>query len=281
MVNNVYKLVRQNFSYHMHTNALGIFDGKNSIYEMIAQAEKLGYVEMGISNHICYHPNMKIDHRMFFTDYNKALDIYQKNVAEIREAAKTTDIKISVGFEVDYFASDEWNYDFERMKKELDTDYLIGATHFFSDDKEENVINIYNIDKHPDIINAKNLEYYLENYWKSIVNSIKSGHFDFIAHLDVVKNFGWCKEEKWNTYKEAVINALIEYNHPYEINTSGITKAGEENPSPWIVEKLCKANVPVIINDDAHHITQIALHFEKIQTMLKDMNYKNFWKLKR
>ena len=37
----------QNFSYHTHNNALGVFDGRSSALEMLQQAENLGWSEIG------------------------------------------------------------------------------------------------------------------------------------------------------------------------------------------------------------------------------------------
>ena len=50
----------QKFSYHTHTNSFGLFDGRNTVEEMIEGAYRAGYTELGISNHLIYHPNMHI-----------------------------------------------------------------------------------------------------------------------------------------------------------------------------------------------------------------------------
>lgn len=42
---------------------------------MIERAEKLGFEEIGVSNHLIYHSNMPIDEDMFLDDYQK-LRIY-------------------------------------------------------------------------------------------------------------------------------------------------------------------------------------------------------------
>lgn len=47
----------QNFSYHTHTN---ISDGKNTIEEMVAKAVDLGWKEIGISNHLIVHKDIKL-----------------------------------------------------------------------------------------------------------------------------------------------------------------------------------------------------------------------------
>lgn len=55
--------------------------------------------------------------------------MYLKTIDEIRTAAQKYKIKVYVGFEVDYFKSAEWRRSFEKLRKRLDVDYLIGSTH--------------------------------------------------------------------------------------------------------------------------------------------------------
>ena len=80
----------QNYTYHSHTNTLGIYDGNNSAEEMIRQAEEKGFSEIGITNHLICHPNIcKIDKyaSMYFRDYRIVKDIYKKTIEEIKTAS--------------------------------------------------------------------------------------------------------------------------------------------------------------------------------------------------
>ena len=76
----------QNFTYHAHTNGQGIFDGRNTASEMICRAEELGFEELGISNHLIFHPNLKTVDKMFFNDFDVVSSVMQKNAEEIRRA---------------------------------------------------------------------------------------------------------------------------------------------------------------------------------------------------
>ena len=96
----------QEYSYHMHTNSFGIFDGHNSAEEMIRKAEEVGLKKIGISNHQAFHPNMPTNQsKMFFSNYNQACDLYKKVIEEIRTASLNFKIDVKVGFEVDFFQS--------------------------------------------------------------------------------------------------------------------------------------------------------------------------------
>lgn len=260
----------------MHTNSFGIFDGRNTPKEMIEEAEKIGFIKIGISNHLAFHPNMPNQSQMFFSDFNKACDIYKRVIEDIRTASLNTKIDVKVGFEVDFFPSAQWCNLFEKIREEVKADYYISATHYLRDKSEKYIMNLYYMKKHPEIkISENDLTVYLNNYWSNIIESIKSGYFDFIAHLDVCKLFGYCLTPDWDERKWETIETLDKYNQPYELNTSGWTKIGEQHPHTWMIEELNKRNVPVIISDDAHSVNMLAQHFDKAENLLNSINYIN------
>ena len=77
------------------------------------------------------------------------------------------------------------------------------------------------------------------------------------------------------------VETLSRLRHPYELNTSGWTKCGEQHPYGWMLEELNKSGVPVVISDDAHDVDHLARHFERAEELLAKMNYTNRWRLKR
>lgn len=275
----------QKFSYHSHTNSFGVYDGHNSAAEMIQKAEDAGFEELGISNHLIYHPNIfsgcetSINDKMFHADYNEAVDIYKRTLNEIREAGSKSKIKVYAGFEVDFFPSAQWRCDFEKMINEIKPDYLIGSTHYLRTKDESLMCNLYYLSRSG--ISHEEAEKLMENYWQNIIEAVKSGYFDFIAHLDVCKLFNLGVAPQWDEWKWKVIETLAEYKHPYELNTSGWTKVGDQHPYRWMLEELNKRDVPVVISDDAHKLEHIGQHYERAENLLKDIGYKKRWKLEK
>lgn len=274
-------MLKQKFSYHTHTNSFGIYDGRNSLSEMLKQAEEKGYEEIGVTNHLCYHPNLPKDHTMFFSDFDEALEIYKRTIDEIRETSVKSPLKIYAGFEVDYFTSEKWLEAFEKIKTEVKADYYIGATHFLKTKNEDIVFNVYHATQYQNIINQYGFDFFVEGYWDNVIASVESGLFDFIAHLDVLKTFEWYSAEKWKAKQLELIEVLAKYNQPYEVNTSGFRKAGEQYPATWMVEALCKRKVPVLINDDAHQTSAIAENFEKAELLLDECGCSTRWKMNK
>ena len=136
----------QNFSYHTHT----VFsDGVNTVDEMLAQAVNLGWSEIGISDHMIIHKNIKkVPYYEFlkahnqtniaYDDFDKALPVFNRHAEEVRSLAKKyPSLKVRVGYEVDYFTYDGWQKEFEKFRQNLDYDYMLTGNHFFlSDDGE-------------------------------------------------------------------------------------------------------------------------------------------------
>src|SRR5574344_2028828 len=120
----------QKFTYHTHNNNFEIYDGRSSCEDMLSQAQKLGFKEIGVSNHLCYHRNMKKDSSMFYSDLGAMTELCQRNIEYIRKVSHSFKIKVRIGFEVDYFPSTQWRNDFEKILSSIKYDYLIGATHF-------------------------------------------------------------------------------------------------------------------------------------------------------
>lgn len=272
----------QKFTYHTHTNSLNIFDGANSAKEMISKAEELGFEEIGISNHLICNPNIaEIDKyaKMYFRDYKQAADIYKRTVEDIRLAAQEHNIKVLVGFEVDFFQDKEWRNFFDKLIKEIEVDYLIGSSHFIYNNDSSNINKINYLKTRPDTLDAETINNGLANHWKNIIACINSGYFDFIAHLDQVCAKGFCLDSKWDEYKWQVIESLAKTNTAYELSTKGLRKFKQFMPSKWFVDALNKLNVPVLISDDAHHIEHIGENFELAESLLSSLNYKSRFKL--
>ena len=271
----------QNFSYHTHNNAFNLFDGKNSCEEMISKAEALGFEELGVSNHLIFHPNLEKIDVMFYNNINEAVDVYKRNIDLIRQTASKHKIKVYAGFEVDFFPSASWRKSFEEIIKQLDVDYLIGSTHFIRSSDEKFLLDIYFIRHLKTPLPDNDLKLYLQNYWLNIVEAVKSGYFNFIAHLDYITICNLCTEAEWDEYKWKLIEALAEKKHPFELNTSGYDRIGKPHPDIWMLKELQKRNVPVVISDDAHCTEHLSRHFEKAETLLASLNYQNRWKIEK
>lgn len=272
----------QKFTLHTHNNELR-FDGRASAREMIEEAENKGFEQIGVSNHLIVHHGLgefaKFD-PMHFTDYQKAEDAFKRHIEILENLKGEFKIDIKIGFEVDFFEGKEWRNWFEKMRKNLKVDYLIGSNHFLRNEDESFLCNIYHL-KHlavkPD---AEMLKRLTRNHFKSIVSGIKSGYFTFMAHLDYCNIFGLGVGEEYDDCRYEIVEALKETKTPFELNTSGYNRIGRPHPSQEMLAELAKdGRVAVVISDDAHEPQALGQYFDKAEALLGSVGYANRFKL--
>ena len=96
-----------------------------------------------------------------------------------------------------------------------DWDYLIGSVHYIAPG--------WDVDNPKWIgrFRARPVEDIWALYWKASERCIRSGLFDFVAHPDLAKKFGFRPEGDLRRYYELAITALAETGTGFEINTAG------------------------------------------------------------
>ncbi len=272
----------QNFTLHTHNNELR-FDGRATAEEMIAAAESRGFKTIGVSNHMIMHHELgEFSHLdpMHFTDYQKAEEAYKRHIEILENLKSAFKIEIKIGFEVDFFAGKEWRNAFEKMRKNLNVDYLIGSNHFLRNEDESFLCNIYHLKHLSPQPDAETLKRLTRNHFKSIVSGIRSGYFTFMAHLDYCTIFGLGEGAEYDDCKYEIMEALEETKTPIELNTSGYNRIGRPHPAPEMLVVLAKdGRVPVLISDDAHDPQALGQHFEQAEELLKSLGYTNRFRL--
>lgn len=259
----------QNFSLHTHT--LG-FDGQNTEAEMLAQAQNLGWKQLGFSNHFIVHPNIKESpmykysiiggyQNIYSSSFDEVIAKFEKHYQTVDILQKETNIPIFKGMEVDFFADNHWLENFSKAVAHLKPDYLIGSTHFI----EHNGI-LYN--SH-DLKSASKIEQnqLLHRYWQNQRAAAQSGLFTIMAHLDLMKKVGLGQEEQWQEEEQKNINIIKKQGLLVELNSSSFKRMDEPYPSVRIMKMLAQQNIPVILSDDAHASAQLGQYYSQTEIL--------------
>ena len=271
---------KQNFSLHTHT--IG-FDGKNTVEEMVEEAQNIGFEKLGISNHFIVHARIK-DSKMYSyavkggynniysSSFDEAIEKFKPHYEQIDEVSQRTGFKIYKGMEVDFFAYDGWREGFEKAREILKPDYIIGSAHFIS--YHNTLYNSHDVKNAPK--EEQNLM--LHKYYQNVRAAAQSGIFTFLAHLDLFKKVGVGKEPFWQSDEHQTIEAIAKAGAKTEINTSGFKLADNEPyPSRRILRLLAEYNVPVILSDDAHNAGRLGQDFQKAHEMAVEAGIHNFF----
>jgi histidinol-phosphatase (PHP family) len=271
--------------FHLHSGFLEHTSGE--LGQIIMAARDLGFEEIAITEHLVWlfvkKPNeisgsAKSDtifpnKKTIPFDGRKTIDL--DNYFESIERYKNRfEIKILRGLEVDYF--DEYLEDIKKCLSSYNIDIILGSNHFLKcitdgPGEKHNYIHI----GYPKQIDffvkryGKNKLY--RDYFNGISRAIKSGIFDFMAHIDFLKKgFREFNYKDADFYIDSVLGDLINYNVGLEINLSGLKDVGETYPSRDIIQRYINmGGKKISIGSDSHSISRLKKMAPIIQDFFK------------
>jgi len=242
--------------YHIHTPLCHHATGWPT--EFAARAVELGLEEIGFADH-----NPMPAH---FDDWRMAREDLPRYLEEVEKArAAFPQLRIRVGLECDFLDGREaW---IEELRGMADWDYLIGSVHYLPEGWEVD---------HPKYVgrHVGDAEQIWASYWAAYERCIRSGLFDFVAHPDLPKKFGFLPTGDLRRYYEPAIAALAETGTPFEINTAGWRKdCAEQYPAREFLELAHAARLPVLINSDAHAVAELAAGFREAAALARAVGF--------
>jgi len=245
--------------YHTHTPLCLHAEGHPRDY--VSRAIELGLAELGLSDHNPM-PEYFDDWRMPMSDFPRYLEM----VAEVR--SEFPDFPVKLGLECDYLPGQEaWIVETAQM---TDWDYLIGSVHYISPE--------WAVDDPKHLSRWQGtgaVEEIWAAYWKNYERLVRSSLFDFCAHPDLAKKFGFRPEGDLRHYYEPVIQALVDAQGVLEVSTAGLRKeVGEIYPSREMLELAFSADVPIVINSDAHKPSEVGQDFDQALRLVREVGFR-------
>lgn len=238
---------------HNHTTLCNHATGSSEQY--IQAAIEKGIDIFGFAD----HAPMDFDpqYRMCFEDMNS----YESDILRLKESYKN-DIEILLAYEVDFLPGH-----MDRRVLDAKVDYLIGSVHFI---KEWGFDNPEFIGKYK----TSNIDEVWQEYFDAIEALAKSGHFDIIGHLDLIKVFNFMPKKDIRSIAQNAMKAIKASNMTLELNVSGLRKPVKEAyPSPLLLEMAYELDIPITFSSDAHNPEQVGLFYEDITSLAKKIGY--------
>ncbi len=228
-------------------------------------AEGRGMDEIGFATHfIIAGPDI---------EHGISTNLIAEYFEEIEAAQASTDVKLRVGLEVDYFPGEE-----RRLATVLDEyhfDFILGSLHY---------IHGYDIGSKSgsiDFFSGRSVEEALGVYYGGWREAIESGLFDVMAHPDYFRKFLHLTrhlhpafEEYGSTVFEA-IDSLKSYGVGVEVNSSGYRHGiGDCYPLLEFMSAVREAGVDaVMIGSDAHAIEGLGVKLDEAVKRLEAAGY--------
>lgn len=239
---------------HNHTPLCNHADGSIEAYVQAAIEKKIDV--FGFSDHAPM--NYDEAYRMDFSQMEK----YEKDVLHVKETYHDQ-IQILLAYEVDFLDG----YIDERVLKRP-VDYFIGSVHF---------LGAWGFDN-PEFIGeyrTKNIDEVWERYFAAIEAMAKSGLFDIVGHLDLIKVFNYLPKKDVRLIAKNAIKAIKKANMTIELNAAGFRKpVGEAYPSHPLMELIAEQDIPITFGSDAHTVQHIGLRQEELRLIAKAFGYK-------
>ena len=244
--------------YHMHTPLCRHAVGEPT--ELAAQAVRLGFTEIGFSDH---NPMPRDD----WDDWRMARADLDRYVAQVEQARSDhPGLTIKLAMEVDYIPGQEdW---IRELAGRHPWDYLIGAVHYVSDS--------WDLDNPKRISEWKSRNPFdvWTAYFERLTMAAESGLFDIIAHVDLCKKFCFYPKEDCTPLFRRLIEAIRSHGLAMELNTAGLRKDCREiYPSPQIIQMAKEAGVPITFASDAHAPGEVGANFAEAIVLARSAGY--------
>jgi len=246
---------------HLHSKLCGHACGE--LEEYIERGIEVGLEAVGFS----FHLPVEIPHEGKVNVTREELDFLAGEVERLR-AAYGGDIPVLFGGEADYLPGSE--AEIAGILAAYPFDYVIGSVHF---------IGTWAFD-HPgytDEFDSWDLLELYERYFGLVCEAARSGLYDIVGHVDLVKKFGHRPDGDWSGLLDRVCRVIGECDLCVEINTAGLDKpVGEQYASEAFVRRLCELGIPISFGSDAHAPDQVARYFDRAVALARAAGYSSY-----
>ncbi|MCX6090531.1 MAG: histidinol-phosphatase HisJ [Candidatus Atribacteria bacterium] len=247
--------------YHIHTHRCG--DAKGDYEEYIQEAVQKGITEIGLSGHCPQYFLPKKERTRQCAIPEEELELYIQEIEFLKRKYQDT-MNIRIGLEMDYLPGKE--NDALPVINFYSWDYLLLSVHFLGDWAFDNPQYIH-------LYEGKNIEDIYRNYYRTVIQGIRTGYFQIMAHFDLPKKFGFRPSSPVEEETEALL-ACQKIGMALEINTSGLRKPVRETyPSFDILQKAHALGIPVTLGSDAHQPAEVGKDFDQAILLLRKAGF--------
>jgi histidinol-phosphatase (PHP family) len=148
-----------------------------------------------------------------------------------------------------------------------DVDYMIGSIHFLGEWGFDN----------PEFNHEyknRNIDDIWQEYFDNIEAMAKTGYFDIVGHLDLMKVFNFIPKKDIRGIAVNALKAIKKSNMVVERNTAGLRKPCKEiYPNPTLLEMAYELDIPITFSSDAHAIGQVGYKYAEAIKLAKNIGY--------
>ncbi|MDP9380771.1 MAG: histidinol-phosphatase HisJ family protein [Chloroflexota bacterium] len=243
--------------YHVHTYLCGHAIGSAEEYVLAAIAA--GLDEIGFAEHVPLYwlPVRERDPEIAMPE--ERFEEYVRTVLDLR--ASYPEIRILIGVEADYIPGFEEALD--SLLAPYPWDYVYGSVHYVDGWGFDNPA-------YAGSYSEWDVTELYARYFELVCAAARTGLFDIIGHLDVIKKWGHKPPVVPEKLYRSVAAELSRCNVVVEANTAGYRKpVGELYPSAPLLRCLLDAGIELSLGSDAHAPGEVGSGFERALAELR------------
>lgn len=246
--------------YHIHTPFCGHAGGEMADYVEAGRA--LGLPEMGFADHL---PLFHLDDPTLAMSHDQ-LPQYIDEVCRLRQA--NPDLPVRLGIEADYI--EDHLDDVAGVLARHEFDYVYGSVHFIGGWGFDQSRFKFEFER-------RDIDEVYEVYFRTVMAAARTGLFDVMTHLDVVKKYGHRPIADITPLYEEVGATLAKSGVAIELNSSGLRMpVGEIYPSLELLKIMRAHGVPITFGSDAHKPVQVGKDFDQLLEHARAAGYRDF-----
>ncbi|MBN2236036.1 MAG: histidinol-phosphatase [Bacteroidales bacterium] len=268
-------------NYHTHSY---FCDGKEAPEAYVKEALRLGFKALGFSS----HAPVLFDNK--YSIQPGKLKDYCIAIEQLKEQYQDQ-IDIFLALEADYIPSK--THDFEFFREQCPLDYLIGSIHLVAHPRSGELWYIDGgepgfWDQGFKEVFGSDIRAAVKAFFWQTNAMIEDGKPEILGHFDKVKmhnkNRFFRQDEAW--YQKLINESLTlikEKNTLLEINTRGLYKGRYDElfPAIPVLQKAQEMGIPLMLNTDAHHPSELLGYYSESIEQLKIAGIKELWHLSK
>lgn len=246
--------------YHIHTPFCGHAGGK--MEEYVAAARAAGMPEMGFADHL---PLFHIDDPTLAMCQSD-LPLYIDKVRELQAA--NPDFPVRLGIEADFIR--EHLDDVAVTLARYEFDYIYGSVHFIGGWGFDQSRFKFEFER-------RDIDEVYEVYFRTVMEAARTGLFDVMTHLDVVKKYGHRPVADMTPLYHELGDTLAKSGVAIELNSSGLHRpVAEIYPGLELLKIMHEHGVPITFGSDSHKPAQVGRDFERLIELARGAGYTDY-----
>ncbi|TFG09581.1 histidinol-phosphatase HisJ family protein [Candidatus Thorarchaeota archaeon] len=265
--------------HHVHPNYS--IDATGSIDEFCQSAVEKGLDEIAFTTHVDTDPLTEdcfviVRGKRVPVHSNEWVEEYEREVKQACDKYSCMGLRVLLGAEIDFHSRVEDQLPDSFF--DVDFDILIGSVHLIDHTAisapkgADEIFNRYSLDEATSI------------YYNSLVEAVKTGIFDIIAHLDLYRrygepHYGKAVSTSWKPYIDKLARAMKKHDVGFEINTSSLRRGlGQPMPTEELTQALIQHGITKItVGSDAHRPSDVGMGISDACQMLANLGIDRLW----